>query len=69
MHWEALWPMLVTVERAGASAQGRIYAWHWEMHPMWRWGWGLGMMATMFLFWTLVVIGLIIGIRWLRRSI
>jgi hypothetical protein len=41
----------------------------WEMHPMWRWGWSLGMMATMFLFWTLVVIGLIIGIRWLRRSI
>jgi putative membrane protein len=66
MHREALWPMLATVERAGAlSAQGRMYEWHWEMHPMWWWGWGLGMMATMFLFWTLVIIGLIIGIRWL----
>jgi len=65
MHGEALWRMLVTVERAGALlAQGRMYEWHWEMHPMW-WGWGIGMMATMFLFWALVIVGLIVGIRWL----
>ena len=43
----------------------RFYEWHWEMHPMWWWGWGLGMMAMMFLFWALVIIGLIVGIRWL----
>ena len=31
---------------------------------MW-WGWGIGMMAMMFLFWALVIVGLIVGIRWL----
>jgi len=65
MHGDALLPILATVERAGAlSAQGRMYEWHWEMHPMW-WGWGIGMMAMMFLFWALVIVGLIVGIRWL----
>jgi len=65
MHGAALWRMLVTVERAGALlALGRMYEWHWEMHPMW-WGWGIGMMAMMFLFWALVIVGLIVGIRWL----
>ena len=65
MHGEARWPILATVERAGAlSAQGQMYEWHWEMHPMW-WGWGIGMMAMMFLFWALVIVGLIVGIRWL----
>jgi putative membrane protein len=46
-------------------AQGRMYEWHWEMHPMWWWGWGIGMMAMMFLFWALVIVGFIVGIRWL----
>ena len=65
MHGKALWPILATAERAGALlAQGRMYEWHWEMHPMW-WGWGIGMMAMMFLFWALVIVGLIVGIRWL----
>jgi len=65
MHAEALWPILAIVERSGAlSTQGRTYEWHWEMHPMW-WGWGIGMMAMMFLFWALVIVGLIVGIRWL----
>ena len=32
---------------------------------IWWWGWGLGMMAMMLLFWALVIIGLIVGIRWL----
>ena len=30
-----------------------------------QWGWGIGMMAMMFLFWALVIVGLIVGIRWL----
>jgi putative membrane protein len=48
-----------------ALAQGRMYEWSWEMHPMWWWGWGLGMMLMMFLFWVLVIVGLVAGIRWL----
>jgi putative membrane protein len=46
-------------------AQERMYEWHWEMHPMWWWSWGIGMMAMMFLFWVLFIVGLIVGIRWL----
>jgi putative membrane protein len=63
-----IWQRLVLVTGwlapSGVMAQERFYEWHWEMHPMW-WGWGLGMMAMMFLFWALVIIGLIVGIRWL----
>ena len=51
--------------RAGALlVQDRFYEWHWEMHPMWWWG-GLGMMAMMFLFWVIFIVGLIVAIRWL----
>ena len=46
-------------------AQERYYEWRWQMHPMW-WGlWGIGMMLMMFLFWVLVVVGLVVAIRWL----
>ncbi len=46
-------------------AQERYYEWRWQMHPLW-WGvWGIGMMLMMFLFWVLVVVGLIAAIRWL----
>jgi uncharacterized membrane protein len=44
--------------------QGRVYEWSWEMHPMW-WGWGLGMFFMMPLFWGLIIVGLVLGIRWL----
>jgi putative membrane protein len=39
----------------------------WGMHPMWGvWGlWGIGMMLAMFLFWGLVIAGIVLGIRWL----
>ena len=47
-----------------AFAQGRVYEWSWEMHPMW-WGWGLGMMFMMLFFWGLIIVGLVLGIRWL----
>ena len=37
------------------------------MHPMWgMWGaWGLGMMLMMLVFWGLIIVGLVLGIRWL----
>ena len=37
------------------------------MHPMWGfWGaWGIGMMVFMLLFWGLIIVGVVLGIRWL----
>ena len=39
----------------------------WGMHPMWGvWGmWGIGMMLLMLAFWGVVIVGLVLGIRWL----
>ena len=48
-----------------AFAQERYYEWGWGMHPMWWGAWGLGMMFFMLLFWVLVIVGLVVGIRWL----
>lgn len=49
-----------------AWAQERPYDF-WGMHPMWSmWGaWGIGMMFMMLVFWGLVIVGLVLGIRWL----
>lgn len=49
------------------SAQERAYEWGWGMHPMsGMWGaWGIGMMLMMLVFWGLVIVGLVLGIRWL----
>ena len=50
--------------------QERIYEWSWSAHPM-GWMWGLGglvMMLMMFLFWALVICGIVFGIRWLVRQ-
>ena len=49
------------------AAQERVYEWGWGMHPMgWMWGaWGIGMMLLMLAFWGLVIVGLVLGIRWL----
>ena len=37
---------------------------------MWgMWGaWGMGMMLFMFVFWVLVLVGLVLGIRWLATQ-
>lgn len=50
-----------------AIAQPGSYEWGPGMHPMWGMGgaWGIGMMLMMFLFWILVIAGLVLGIRWL----
>src|SRR5512141_237731 len=34
----------------------------WGMHPMW--GWGVGMMFVMCIFWAIVIVALVFGIRW-----
>ena len=49
------------------AAQDRPYEWGWGMHPMgWMWGaWGIGMMLIMLAFWGAVIVGLVLGIRWL----
>jgi putative membrane protein len=49
-----------------AWAQERPYDF-WGMHPMsGMWGaWGLGMMFMMLVFWGLIIVGLVLGIRWL----
>ena len=58
-----LWPSL-------AAAQDRPYEWGWGMHPMWgMWGvWGIGMMLMMLVFWGVVIVGIVLGIRWLMTQ-
>jgi putative membrane protein len=54
-----------------AWAQERAYEWGWGMHhPIWGlWGiWGVAMMLMMFVFWTVAIIGIVIGMRWLARQ-
>ena len=46
-------------------AQGGPYDWGWGTHPM-MWGaWGFGMMIMMILFWVLIIVAVVLGIRWL----
>jgi putative membrane protein len=45
--------------------QDRPWEWGGGMHPM-MWGaWGMAMMFGMFLFWVLVIVGVVLAIRWL----
>lgn len=47
-------------------AQRPPYEWEWEHSMGWMWGaWGLGMGLIMFLFWGAVILGIVLGIRWL----
>ena len=60
----AVW-LLPILSPAVAAAQERPYGWGWRAHPM-MWGaWGIGMMLMMLLFWALVIVALVLGIRWL----
>ncbi len=44
-------------------AQQRPYE-YWGMHYMWG-PWGIGMMLMMLVFWGLIIVALVLGIRWL----
>jgi putative membrane protein len=44
--------------------QGPHYDWGWGGHPM-MWGMGFGMMILMILFWGLIIVAVVLGIRWL----
>jgi len=62
--------LLVVLAAAGAAptawAQNRPWE-SWGWHPMWgMWGmWGIGMGLFMLLVWGLLIVGLVLGIRWL----
>jgi putative membrane protein len=58
-----LWPVI-------AFAQERPFERGWGMHPMWGvWGvWGIGMMLMMVIFWGVVIVGIVLGIRWLTSQ-
>ena len=54
-----------------AAAQERAYEWGWGMHPSMGgvWGaWGVLMMAMMLVFWAVVIVGVVLGIRWLMSQ-
>jgi putative membrane protein len=50
-------------------AQERPWEWPGGGHPMmFMWGaWGIGMMVMMLLFWGVVIVGLVLAVRALRR--
>jgi putative membrane protein len=59
--------MLHWIVTGAALVQERGYEWGEGMHPMRGvWGmWGIGMMFFMLLFWGLVIVSVVLGIRWL----
>jgi putative membrane protein len=65
----ATWLVLLAMALVprSAEAQERVYGWHWGMHPMWG-VWGIGMMVMMFLFWAVLITGLVLGVRWLAAQ-
>ncbi len=71
MKWLAVALLLLTLLAASLAAEAqpeRGYEWWWG-HPMWgMWAaWAIGMMLFVLLFWGLVIVGLVLGIRWLVR--
>jgi len=49
-----------------AWAQERPYEYGWGHHMWGAWGpLGIGMMLMMLVFWGLIIVGLVLGIRWL----
>ena len=65
-----LWLGVLQFERWPALpwAQGQPYDWGWGGHPM-MWGaWGFAMMIMMFLFWVMIIVAVVLGIRWLMAQ-
>jgi putative membrane protein len=62
-----LWGGLSVIVALPIAAWAQERPWGWGWHPMWgMWGaWGLGMMLFMLVFWVLVIVGLVLGLRWL----
>ena len=63
----------LVIETLGRSVSSAIpfaqeRAWGW--HPMWVfWGpWGLTLMLMMLVFWAVVLVSIVAGIRWLVRQ-
>lgn len=54
----------------GLAWAQRPYEWESGTHPMWwMWGaWGFGMMLIMLVFWGVVIVGLVLGIRWFLKQ-
>ena len=68
-HLDSLRSWLVTMATDSWAVipwvQGQPYDWGWGGHPM-MWGaWGFGMMIMMILFWVLIIVAVVLGIRWL----
>jgi putative membrane protein len=49
-------------------AQHGPYEWGWGSHPMMWSAWGFGMMIMMVLFWVLIIVAVVLGIRWLLKQ-
>ena len=62
--WSRVVGLTVWLVPSVVGAQERVYEWGWGMHPMWGM-WGLGMALMMLVFWGVVIVGIVLGIRWL----
>ena len=63
--WEFLISMSMLTQASKVFAQPRFYEWHWEMHPIWSGAGAIGVLLLLLLFWVLVVVGFVVGLRWL----
>jgi putative membrane protein len=58
-------PLAGCLAPVSVLGQEQFYERGWGMHPM-MWGaWGLGMMFMTFLFWALLIVGMVLLARWL----